>query len=33
MSKFAVYVVGFVIFSVGVALAANLLGIPDRGSA
>ena len=30
MSKFAVYVIGFVIFAVGVGLAANLLGVPNR---
>jgi hypothetical protein len=30
MSKFAVYLIGFVIFAAGVALAANLLGVPDR---
>ena len=30
MSKFAVFVIGFVIFTVGVGLAANLLGVPNR---
>jgi len=30
MSKFAVYVIGFVIFTAGIALAADLLGVPPR---
>jgi hypothetical protein len=30
VSKFAVYLIGFVIFAAGVALAANLLGVPSR---
>jgi hypothetical protein len=30
MSKFAVYVIGFMIFAVGVGLAANLMGIPNK---
>jgi hypothetical protein len=30
VSKFAVYLVGFVIFATGIALAANLMGVPDR---
>jgi hypothetical protein len=28
VSKFAVYVIGFVIFAIGVGLGANLLGVP-----
>ena len=30
MSKFAVYLIGYVIFVAGVAMGANLLGVPGR---
>jgi hypothetical protein len=30
MSKFAVYVIGFVIFAIGIAFGAHLLGVPDN---
>jgi hypothetical protein len=30
MSKFAVYVIGFMIFAAGVGLAANLAGVPNK---
>ena len=29
MSSFAIYIVGFVILIVGLALAANMLGVPS----
>ena len=30
MSKLAVYLIGYVIFVAGIALGANLLGVPGR---
>jgi hypothetical protein len=30
MSKFSIYLIGFVIFVAGVSLGANLLGVPPR---
>jgi hypothetical protein len=30
VSKFAVYLIGYVIFVAGVAMGANLLGVPAR---
>jgi Mn2+/Fe2+ NRAMP family transporter len=30
MSKFSTYLIGYVIFVAGIALGANLLGVPSR---